>query len=86
MQLAICMQYAEAESVYMNSVLADSMMDIQLHLAPLRMQVSYSTVLDQMLSGHCVVPLSGHSASVVGNNSVYIISMFNSHTIHLAIL
>ena len=32
----------------MNSVLADSMKDIQFHLAPLRMQVSYSTVLDQM--------------------------------------
>ena len=35
-------------SQYMNSVLDDSMMDIQFHLAPLCMQVSYSTVLDQM--------------------------------------
>ena len=35
-------------SQYMNSVLADSMMDIQFHLVPLHMQVSYSTVLDQM--------------------------------------
>ena len=32
----------------MNSILADSMMDIQFHLVPLRTQVSYSMVLDQM--------------------------------------
>ena len=32
----------------MNSVLADSMMDIQFHLAPVRMQVGYFTVLDKM--------------------------------------
>ena len=41
------MQYAEADQ-YMNSILADPMMDIQFQLAPLHMQVSYSTVLDQM--------------------------------------
>ena len=47
------MDYAEGE---LDSVLADSMMDIQFHLALCRMQVSYSTVLDKMLSGHLPGP------------------------------
>ena len=34
----------------MNSILADSMMDFQFHLVPLRMQVSYSMVLADQIS------------------------------------